>query len=332
LAIYQKENAVVQPKLARDIMVTKLVTLPPEMHVFDGIAGLVKQKISGAPVVDPQRNFLGVFSEKCCMNVLGVMARYAQEKGKEVSVHAKEFMVSKLVTLTPDMDVFDAIGLLLRKRISGAPVLDSSGKFLGVFSEKNSMQVLISAAYDQLPTTRVEAFVNKDMNRVIDDDAELVNVAQVFVDTPYRRLEVVRDGKLLGQISRRDVLHAEQKVSMPARDRDEALAELFASDNSASVDGESSEPSNHATHVSRYMDRVAKTITEDIDFLKIARIFLDTPYRRLPVVNDGKLVGQISRRDVLQVANKLIDIDPPPRKKTLLYLSALVGREDAPFE
>ena len=80
------------------------------------------------------------------------------------------------------------------------------------------------------------------------------------------------------------------------------------------------------------MDRVAKTITEDIDFLKIARIFLDTPYRRLPVVNDGKLVGQISRRDVLQVANELIGIDPPPRKKTLLYLSSLVSREDAPFE
>jgi len=323
---------VAQPKLARDIMVTKLVTLPPETHVFNGIARLVKQKISGAPVVDPQRNFLGVFSEKCCMNVLGVMARYAQEKGKEVSVQAKEIMVTELVTLTPDMDVFEAIGQLLSKRISGAPVLDSSGKFLGVFSEKNSMEVLISAAYDQLPTTRVEAFMNKDMNRVIDDDAELVNVAQVFVDTPYRRLEVVRDGKLLGQISRRDVLHAEQKVSMPAHDRDEALTDLFASDNPASVDGESSEPSNPATHVSCYMDRVAKTITEDFDFLNIARIFLDTPYRRLPVVNDGKLVGQISRRDVLQVANELIDIDPPPRKKTLLYLSSLVSREDAPFD
>ena len=55
-------------------------------------------------------------------------------------------MVRKLVTLTPESDVFEAIGQLLKNRISGAPVVDPEGNFLGIFSEKTSMQVLISAA------------------------------------------------------------------------------------------------------------------------------------------------------------------------------------------
>ena len=51
--------------------------------------------------------------------------------------------------------------------------------------------------------------------------------------------------------------------------------------------------------VSAFMDRSAKTINEEVDLLGIAQIFQQTPYRRLPVLTDRKLVGQISRRDLL---------------------------------
>ena len=49
---------------------------------------------------------------------------------------AKDIMITKLITLTPDMDVLEAIGMLLKHRISGAPVLDADHRILGVFSEK----------------------------------------------------------------------------------------------------------------------------------------------------------------------------------------------------
>ena len=49
--------------VARDIMVTKLVTLLPEQDVFLGIETLIRHKISGAPVVDDGGNLIGVFSE-----------------------------------------------------------------------------------------------------------------------------------------------------------------------------------------------------------------------------------------------------------------------------
>ena len=122
------------------------------------------------------------------------------------SYSAKDFMVTRLVTLRPEMDVLDAVRLLLKHRISGAPVVEAN-QYLGVFSEKCSMQVLLDAAYEQLPTNYVRAFMDTDA-QTIRPDTDLLSIAQVFLLTPYRRLPVVVDGELLGQVSRRDVLRA----------------------------------------------------------------------------------------------------------------------------
>lgn len=123
---------------------------------------------------------------------------------------ARDIMVTRLVTLTPEMDVFEAIGLLVKNRISGAPVVDSSGALVGVFSEGCSMSVLIEGAYGQLPTTKVESFMDTSP-ATIDEDADLLKIAQLFRATHTRRLPVLRDGKLVGQISRRDLLKAAHK-------------------------------------------------------------------------------------------------------------------------
>lgn len=322
-----------QPKLARDFMVSRLATLRPEMHVFQGIAHLLKHSITGAPVIDPARRYQGVFSEKCCMGVLTLTARLACEGETRLArtLRAKDIMVTRLVTLPAEMDVFDAIGLLLKNRISGAPVVDGDGMFLGIFSEKTSMQVLISAAFDQLPTSRVGAYMNEDSQRVIDEDLNLLAIAQIFLDTPYRRLEVLRDGRPLGQISRRDVLRAQHHLSMYVQDVEGNLLKNSWMIPRSDGDEDEALAPLPSPEVASFMDRKARTINEESDFLQIARIFLDTPYRRLPVLHEQKLVGQISRRDVLQAAHDLMAVAPKPRESSLLYLSSLVDRNDAPI-
>lgn len=119
---------------------------------------------------------------------------------------ARDFMTKRLVTLRPEMDVLEAIDLLLRRQISGAPVVSAEGEFLGVFSEKCSMQVLLDAAYEQLPSNRVGAFMDRDAI-TIRDDTQLLSIAQAFLLSNRRRLPVLdEEGRLVGQVSRRDVL------------------------------------------------------------------------------------------------------------------------------
>ena len=297
-------------KTAEDFMRRKLVTLSKQANIIDGVARLLKDNISGAPVVDENDRYLGVFSEKCCMNALTDAVEVANDAGMHVE-RAREFMTAHLVTLAPDIDVFDAIDHILAKRISGAPVLDRDGKFQGIFSEKTAMQVLISAAYDQLPGTNVGAYMNTDRNRIISEDSSLLDVAHKFQETPYRRLPVLHGDKLAGQVSRRDVLRAEHRLSREVAER------------SKRDDADPRMKEASSAQVGKYMDTNAQTISPSSDLLGVAQIFLNSPYRRLPVVQDGTLVGQVSRRDLLGAAADLLRPESKRHHSESLYISTL---------
>ena len=302
-------------RIAKDIMVTKLVTITPETDVFEAVSNLLKYNLTGAPVIDEKGHYVAVFSERPCLSVMMAAWHAAGADALRTAnlPKAGDVMAKNLVTLTPDADVFDAIALLLQRRISGAPVLDRSRRFLGVFSEHASMTVLLDAAYQQMPTSRVRSFIDPDRKRIITEDVGLLDVAQKFLDTQYRRLPVLRGETLVGQISRRDVLRAAQATSGP-RSRLEAWREWMT--------GAASARASESTQVAAYMDTSAPTVSEDTDLLRIAQIFRKTSARRVPVVQDGHLTGQISRRDLLYAINDLI-AHSPKRENPLLYLSSL---------
>lgn len=308
-----------KPPLATDIMVSKLVTLSPETDVFEALRVLVKNGISGAPVVDGEGNYLGVFSEKCCMRLYDAIARAASQQQVALPTlpDARQIMLTKLVTLSPSTNVIHAVRDLLKNHISGAPVIDSDGRFLGIFSEKTSMSVLVQAAYEQLPSAEVGVFMNTDFGRTILEDLAFLECAKIFRETPYRRLPVLRGDRLVGQVSRRDVLR--NSTSLVSMVRDGAVKLSVQPGGEPSEGPATAEP---ASRVGQFLDSEAQTITEMIDLLGIAQFFLHTPYRRLPVLRDGKLIGQVSRRDVLVATHGLMDVIPQ-RKSSLLYLSAL---------
>ena len=139
---------------------------------------------------------------------------------------AKDVMVTKVVTLRPEMNLREAAVLLLKKKISGAPVVDSDGNLVGVLSEKDLMTALIDAVYEEFPASDVQAYMTDP--HTIPEDLDLLSIAQIFHDNSFRRLPVLRDGKLVGQISRRDVLSAVVKLIQPATDHRTALLYLSA--------------------------------------------------------------------------------------------------------
>ena len=126
-------------------------------------------------------------------------------------LNAASIMIRRVVTLSPEMDVYEAIDLLLQNHISGAPVVDPEGNLIGIFSEKDCMRVLIDGAYNNLPTATVASFMVRQV-RSIPEDLDLLSITQIFLSTSYRRLPVVREGKVVGQISRRDLLQAAAKL------------------------------------------------------------------------------------------------------------------------
>ena len=127
---------------------------------------------------------------------------------------ASEVMVKKLVTLRPDMQVSEATRLLLKHKISGAPVVDADGCLLGLLSEFDCLRALTSSEYnldahDDL--VRV-ADLMTETTHTISPEMDLFAIAHEFVTLRIRRLPVVDGDELLGQVSRRDVLLAEVEL------------------------------------------------------------------------------------------------------------------------
>ena len=288
---------------AEEIMRRDLVTVSPETTALSAISRMLDANISGAPVVGGDGEYHGVFSEKCSLNALKKMVDVAVDYQVRMPV-ARDFMAKRLIKLTPDWEVFRAIDHILNQKISGVPVVDQANKFLGVFSEKTAMRVLMAAIHDSVPGTCIEAFLNLDRNRIIHADTSLAAVANKFQETPYRRLPVLKNGQLVGQISRRDALRAELKVSSILTGRLKSEPDTV---------GLSEELKNQA--VQDFQDREALTINPRTDLFTIAQMFLNSTYRRLPVLDDQKrLVGQISRRDLLMAASNMMKPDQEKKK------------------
>lgn len=123
------------------------------------------------------------------------------------SVTVKDYMATGLVTLTAEMGVMEAVQKFLDYRISGAPVVDERGNMIGMLSEKDCLKVVLNAAYYEEMGGTVSDFMVKDVV-TIDASTGIVEVAEMFIKSSFRRYPVVSDDKLIGQISRRDVLKA----------------------------------------------------------------------------------------------------------------------------
>lgn len=123
------------------------------------------------------------------------------------SIKVRDYMNREAITLSPETNLLRAIDVLLAHRISGAPVVDAQGNLVGVLSESDCLQGILNGAYYEESCGTVASLMSKAVE-TIDADADILQAAEHFVTRSRRRLPVLEQGKLVGQISRRDLLRA----------------------------------------------------------------------------------------------------------------------------
>ncbi len=124
----------------------------------------------------------------------------------------KEFMAKQLITFQSDTPIETAMESFLENKISGAPVLDNQGNLVGVLSEKDCMRTLFESSYYNNLGGFVREYMSTDLKTINIHDT-LSNVADEFIKSRFRRFPVMEGNKLVGQISRRDILRAIVKLS-----------------------------------------------------------------------------------------------------------------------
>jgi len=125
----------------------------------------------------------------------------------------RDYMAGRLVTFKPEMDVLDAIHELVQHRIAGAPVVNDQGELVGMLSELDCMKIALNAGYYGDWGGPVGDFMTASVESV-DADMNIIDLAQKFLDSGFRRFPVLRNNRLVGQISRRDVLRALSQLAV----------------------------------------------------------------------------------------------------------------------
>lgn len=124
-----------------------------------------------------------------------------------IHLRVSEYMSTELVTITPDTEIMRAVYLLVKHDISGMPVVDEEGELVGILTERDCIATAINAGYFDEAGGPVRDFMSSPVETAEADDS-LMNVADRLSKSIYRRFPVIEDGRLVGLISRRDVLEA----------------------------------------------------------------------------------------------------------------------------
>lgn len=125
----------------------------------------------------------------------------------------KDYMSTNLITFRPDDSIDQVLEVLTKKKISGAPVLDDSGALVGIISEVDCLKEIIKGKYTNTPKFPGKVSEHMTENVItMSPDLSLFDAAQKFLELKIRRFPVMKDGRLVGQISLSDIIRAFPKL------------------------------------------------------------------------------------------------------------------------
>lgn len=147
------------------------------------------------------------------MGIKSFMGRRKLPAEDEVPLKVSDYMTRKLITFSPDQSVEDVIEKLIRNRISGGPVVNDKNELVGIISEGDCIKHISESRYYNMPLEngKVEHYMVKNVE-TIDGNMNIFDAAKMFLEAKRRRFPIVENGKLAGQISQKDILKATVKL------------------------------------------------------------------------------------------------------------------------
>ncbi|MCY4561960.1 MAG: CBS domain-containing protein [Flavobacteriaceae bacterium] len=135
-------------------------------------------------------------------------AQFRKKKAETNKTLVSDLMAKNLVTFSPDQSLQDVMRDFIKHRISGGPVVDKTGKIVGIISEADCMKQISDSRYFNMPfiNRKVSLLMSKTVI-TIQDDQTIFDAASLFYNTKLHRFPVLnKRGRLVGQISLRDIV------------------------------------------------------------------------------------------------------------------------------
>lgn len=127
------------------------------------------------------------------------------------SVNLRDYMLPNPVKVKANDNMLDAMQVIIDNKISGVCVVDEDANLVGILSELDCLRAVLGAIYNNSGIGIVEEYMASDNLVVAHPNEDIVDVAQDMLLKNKRRRPVVEDGKLIGQITCRQLLNAVKK-------------------------------------------------------------------------------------------------------------------------
>lgn len=140
-------------------------------------------------------------------NYIGKRAK--PKKGSTENIKVSDYMSRNLITFKPEQTVLEVMNTLIKKKISGGPVVNDNHELVGIISEGDCIKEISNSRYHNHPMDdiKVEDHMIKEVE-TIDGEMNIFDAGEKFLRDKRRRFPICKNGKLVGQISQKDVLKA----------------------------------------------------------------------------------------------------------------------------
>jgi CBS domain-containing protein len=260
-----------------------------------------------------------------------------QYESKTRPTKAKDIAQFGVATIDKNASVYQAVATMVKRGVSGLPVVDSSG-LLGIISEKDVLKLLfdtefVAGTVADYMTTGVLTF---------EEEADLADICKCLIENNFRRVPILHQGKLSGIISRADIIRINKDKFRPYVTNSDCTATPTAKDvmktglltvkkaapvyeamdimanknitglpvvddymNLLGIVSEKDvlkllyDPEALPSVVGDVMTAGVTGFSQNTSLFDICRCLIDNNFRRVPILNGGKLIGIISRTDIM---------------------------------
>ncbi|MDX5479374.1 MAG: CBS domain-containing protein [Cyclobacteriaceae bacterium] len=139
--------------------------------------------------------------------------RVVEPKKTAAPVLVKDHMSTNLIVFRPEDSIDHVLDMLTQRKISGAPVVNGDGQLVGIISEVDCLKEIIKGKYSNTPKFpgKVAEHMTEDVI-TLSPEMSIFDAAQKFLELKIRRFPVLKDGRLIGQISLSDIIRAFPKL------------------------------------------------------------------------------------------------------------------------
>jgi len=127
-------------------------------------------------------------------------------------LQVRNYMSTRFATISENKNISEAISLLTECDLFGAAVLDNLGNMVGVLSVTDCIGEAIREGFDAGSHRKISALMSKDV-RTVDVDDNVLDVASMFMEEPYRHYPVIEDNRVVGVVTRLEVLKGIAKIA-----------------------------------------------------------------------------------------------------------------------